>query len=138
MDVLRVLAVLVAALFVLGAPGLPTVLALRLRPLTALAVVTPVSAVLIAASAELGHLLSIPWTVLSPLVLGLVLGGLLWSAGIGRRRSRHTHRAGAAPEPVAHDAAEHRVAAEDAATVTLFSPRATSRPSGSIATDVRE
>ena len=42
MDVLRVLAVLVAALFVLGAPGLPTVLALRLRPLTALAVVTPV------------------------------------------------------------------------------------------------
>ena len=114
MDVLRVLAVLVAALFVLGAPGLPTVLALRLRPLTALAVVTPVSAVLIAASAELGHLLSIPWTVLSPLVLGLVLGGLLWSAGIGRRRSRHTHRAGAAPEPVAHDAAEHRVAAEDA------------------------
>lgn len=114
MDALRVLAVLVAALFVLGAPGLPTVLALRLRPLTALAVVTPVSAVLIAASAELGHLLSIPWTVLSPLVLGLVLGGLLWSAGIGRRRSRHTHRAGAAPEPVAHDAAEHRVAAEDA------------------------
>ena len=114
MDVLRVLAVLVAALFVLGAPGLPTVLALRLRPLTALAVVTPVSAVLIAASAELGHLLSIPWTVLSPLVLGLVLGGLLWSAGIGRRRSRHTHRAGAAPEPVAHDAAEHRVTAEDA------------------------
>ncbi|OFT65900.1 hypothetical protein HMPREF3159_00565 [Brachybacterium sp. HMSC06H03] len=105
MDVLRVLAVLVAALFVLGAPGLPTVLALRLRPLTALAVVTPVSAVLIAASAELGHLLSIPWTVLSPLVLGLVLGGLLWSAGIGRRRSRHTHRVGA-PEPVAHDAAE--------------------------------
>src|SRR5699024_11079701 len=113
-DVLRVLAVLVSALFVLGAPGLPTVLALRLRPLTALAVVTPVSAVLIAASAELGHLLSIPWTVLSPLVLGLVLGGLLWSAGIGRRRSRHTHRAGAAPEPVAHDAAEHRVTAEDA------------------------
>lgn len=113
MDVLRVLAVLVAALFVLGAPGLPTVLALRLRPLTALAVVTPVSAVLIAASAELGHLLSIPWTVLSPLVLGLVLGGLLWSAGIGRRRSRHTHRA-AAPEPVAQDTAEHRVAAEDA------------------------
>lgn len=113
MDVLRVLAVLVAALFVLGAPGLPTVLALRLRPLTALAVVTPVSAVLIAASAELGHLLSIPWTVLSPLVLGLVLGGLLWSAGIGRSRSRHTHRAGA-PEPVAQDSAEHRVAAEDA------------------------
>jgi len=108
-----VLAVLVAALFVLGAPGLPTVLALRLRPLTALAVVTPVSAVLMAASAELGHLLSIPWTVLSPLVLGLVLGGLLWSAGIGRRRSRHTHRAGA-PEPVAQDSAEHRVAAEDA------------------------
>lgn len=101
MDVLRVLAALVAALFVLGAPGLPTVLALRLRPLTALAVVTPVSALLIAAAAELGHLLSIPWTMLSPLVLGLALGGVLWAVGVGRRRTRTgpTHSSRTTPAP---------------------------------------
>ena len=107
MDVLRVLAALVAALFVLGAPGLPTVLALRLRPLTALAVVTPVSAFLIAAAAELGHLLSVPWTVLSPLVLGLALGVLLWALGIGRRRSARsgpTHSSRTTPAPVTSEA----------------------------------
>jgi hypothetical protein len=119
-DVLRVLAALVATLFVLGAPGLPTVLVLRLRPLTALAVVTPVSALLIDAAAELGHLLGIPWTMLSPLVLGLALGGVLWAAGIGRRRSRTapTHSAAHPPHDAAGDrrvrTADDRLDADDA------------------------
>lgn len=86
MDVLRILATLGAALLVLGAPGLPTVLALRLRPLTAVAAATPVSLLLLAVAAEAGHLLGIPWTILSPLVLGLLLGGALWP--LGRRKAR--------------------------------------------------
>lgn len=86
MDVLRILATLGAALLVLGAPGLPTVLALRLRPLTAVAVAAPVSLLLLAVAAEGGHLLGIPWTILSPLVLGLLLGGALWP--LGRHRAR--------------------------------------------------
>ncbi|MBB5830360.1 DUF6541 family protein [Brachybacterium aquaticum] len=118
MDVLSVLAALAAALFVLGAPGLPTVLALRMRPLPAIASVVPLSLALIAATAELGHVLSIPWTVLSPLVLGLVLGAIVW--GIGRiargpqggrrgdlRGSSRTHRSEPGVETVAADDASH-------------------------------
>ncbi|MGO3504119.1 MAG: DUF6541 family protein, partial [Brachybacterium tyrofermentans] len=90
MEVLGVLAALLATLAVLVVPGLPAVLALRLRPLTGVAVLAPVSLLLIAISAELGHQLGIRWTGLSPLVLGLLLGaGLLL---VGRRRA-------AAPAP---------------------------------------
>lgn len=85
MDVLRIIATLGAALLVLGAPGLPTVLALRLRPLTAVAAVVPASLLMITIAAEAGHLLGIPWTVASPLVLGLLLAAALWP--IGRRQA---------------------------------------------------
>ncbi len=93
MDALGVLAALGAAVVVLGGPGLPAVLALRLRPLTALAAVAPISLLLIAIAAELGHLLDVPWTFLSPLLLGLALGAGLWPAGRGRRSSSRTRSA---------------------------------------------
>ncbi|MGO3290803.1 MULTISPECIES: DUF6541 family protein [unclassified Brachybacterium] len=86
MDVLKILATLGAALLVLGAPGLPTVLALRLRPLTAVAAAIPVSLLMVTVAAEAGHVLGIPWMVLSPLVLGLLVGGALWP--LGRRQAR--------------------------------------------------
>lgn len=69
MDILRILATLVAALLVLGAPGLPAVLALRLRPLTAIVATVPFSLLIIAVTAEAGHLLGVPWTLASPLLL---------------------------------------------------------------------
>ncbi|MGP9681514.1 DUF6541 family protein [Brachybacterium sp. AOP3-A1-3] len=97
MEALGVLAALLATLAVLVVPGLPAVLALRLRPLTGVAVLAPVSLLLIAISAELGHQLGIRWTGLSPLVLGLLLGaGLLL---VGRRRA-------AAPAP-SHPSPSH-------------------------------
>ncbi|MGY5765501.1 DUF6541 family protein [Brachybacterium sp. DNPG3] len=82
----------VAALAVLGLPGLPAVLALRLRPLTACAVIAPISLAMIAISAELGRALSIPWSILLALVLGLALGAVvllvrLSARGLSRRRS---------------------------------------------------
>lgn len=79
MTVLAVLAVLIL-------PGLPTVLALRLRPLMAGASVAPLSLTLIAASAELGSLMAIPWNVGTPLVLGLLLGAVLSLPGRRLRR----------------------------------------------------
>ncbi|WP_422115599.1 DUF6541 family protein [Brachybacterium sp. UNK5269] len=89
MDALRVLAALGAGIVVLGGPGLPAVLALRLRPLTGVAAVVPLSLLLLTIAAELGHLLAVRWTFLSPLVLALVLGAVLWPVGRGRRsRSR--------------------------------------------------
>ena len=83
-DVPRVLATLGAAVLVLAAPGLPTVLALRLRGLLAAAVLAPVSLLLVGVAAEAGHLLGVPWTLLSPLVLGAVVGAALWPLGRGR------------------------------------------------------
>ncbi|MGO1409776.1 MAG: DUF6541 family protein, partial [Brachybacterium sp.] len=81
MDILRILATVGAALVVLGAPGLPAVLALRLRPLTAVAAAVPFSLVLTSITAEAGHLLGIPWTIASPLLLGLLVGAALWLPG---------------------------------------------------------
>ena len=75
---LHALAALVAAVLVLTVPGLPAVLMLRLRPLTALVALVPTSLLVIALAAESGHLLSVPWTPLSPLVLALLLGAALW------------------------------------------------------------
>src|SRR5699024_6769395 len=60
------------------APGLPPVLALRLRPLTALVAVVPFSLLAVAVAAEAGHLLGVPWSLASPLLVGLVLGAVLW------------------------------------------------------------
>ena len=69
-----------ATLVVLVVPGLPAVLALRAAvPLTAVAVLAPVSLLLIAISAELGHQLGIRWT--------------------GRPRSCSACCSGAAPAP---------------------------------------
>lgn len=83
-DALAVPATILAALAVLVLPGLPGVLALRLRPLTAAALLAPLSLFLITLAAELGRILSVPWTPLSALVLGLLLGAVLWL--LGRRR----------------------------------------------------
>ncbi|MGO3209585.1 MAG: DUF6541 family protein, partial [Brachybacterium sp.] len=108
MDVLRIIATLGAALLILGAPGLPTVLALRLRPLTAVAAVAPASLLMITIAAEAGHLLGIPWTVASPLVLGLLLGAALWpirrrqalaAATSGDSTSEHDSRDPGLPAP---------------------------------------
>src|SRR5699024_4383628 len=73
------------ALLVLSGPGLPPVLALRLRPLTACVALVPFSLLAIAISAEAGHLLGVPWSIASPLLLGLLLGAVLWLPG--RRRA---------------------------------------------------
>ena len=85
MDTLRILATVGAALLVLSGPGLPPVLALRLRPLTACVALVPFSLLAIAISAEAGHLLGVPWSIASPLLLGLLLGAVLWLPG--RRRA---------------------------------------------------
>ena len=102
MDVLSVLMTLGAAVLVLGAPGLPTVLALRLRPLTTIAATVPTSLVMVAVTAEIGHVLGIPWSFASPLVLGLLVGGVL--AVLARRRARAT--APAAEPATAPDGAD--------------------------------
>jgi hypothetical protein len=75
---LHALAALVAAVLVLAVPGLAAVLMLRLRPLTGLVALVPTSLLVIALAAEAGHLLAVPWTPLSPLVLALLLGAALW------------------------------------------------------------
>lgn len=75
---LATLTAALAALFVLTVPGLPAVLALRLRPLTALVSLVPASLLVITLAAEIGRLLEVPWTILSPLLLGVVLGAALW------------------------------------------------------------
>ncbi|AXK46077.1 DUF6541 family protein [Brachybacterium saurashtrense] len=107
---LHTLAALGAAGLVLSVPGIPLVLALRLRPLTALVAVVPASLLVITLAAEAGHLLSVPWTPLSPLLLAPVLGAALWPL---RRRLG----AGPEPEAVGPDAAH---AAEHAAAVRSF------------------
>ncbi|MGO1198761.1 MAG: DUF6541 family protein [Dermabacteraceae bacterium] len=101
MDILRILATVGAALVVLGAPGLPAVLALRLRPLTAVAAAVPFSLVLLSVTAEAGHLLGIPWTIASPLLLGLLVGAALWLPG--RRRATARMAAGAAADVPSED-----------------------------------
>jgi hypothetical protein len=110
-DVLRILATLGAALLVLGGPGLPTVLALRLRPLTAVVAAVPVSLLLIALTAEAGHLLGIPWTLLSPLVLGLVVGGALWPLGRRRTLAAASEQGAFLEDPAAPGSAAARVLA---------------------------
>ena len=82
---LSTLAAAFAALLVLTLPGLPAVLALRLRPLTALVALVPFSLVVITLAAEAGRLLGVRWTFLSPLLLAAVLGAALWPL---RRRLR--------------------------------------------------
>lgn len=87
MQVWSVLVTALAAAAVLILPGLPVVLALRLRPLLAAASLAPLSLALIAASAELGHAFSIPWNPGTALLLGLLLGAILWLPGRRLRRS---------------------------------------------------
>ncbi|WP_151904657.1 DUF6541 family protein [Brachybacterium ginsengisoli] len=84
MDVLNILATVGSALLALGAPGLPLVLALRLRPLTAAVATVPASLLMIAVAAELGHLIGLHWSIAWPLALGLLAGAALWP--LGRRR----------------------------------------------------
>lgn len=110
MTVLAVLAVLIL-------PGLPTVLALRLRPMMAAASLAPLSLTLIAASAELGSLMGIPWNVGTPLVLGLVLGAVLWLPGRRLRRRREVPADGTSPadEGNREDGADSRTTRADAA-----------------------
>lgn len=119
MDVLRILATLGAAVIVLGGPGLPAVLALRLRWISALAAVAPFSLALIAVAAEVGHRFEIPWTPLSPLLLGVLLGAVLWPLGRRRRAGAHTaDAADTAPSADDHPADDH--AAEDHPAPTRF------------------
>src|SRR5699024_10834325 len=54
----------------------------------------PFSLLIIAVTAEAGHLLGVPWTLASPLLLGLLAGAALWLPG--RRRSSAEASAGAA------------------------------------------
>ncbi|MFQ6484066.1 DUF6541 family protein [Brachybacterium epidermidis] len=81
MGVGPVLATILAVLAVLSVPAAPIVIALRLRPLTAVAFLAPVSMALIAAGAELGHVLRLPWTPATPVLLGVLLGAILWLPG---------------------------------------------------------
>lgn len=101
---LGVLATVLAALVVLGLPGLPTVLALRLRGPAVPAALVPTSLLLVTLAAEAGHLLALPWTILSPLVLGLVAGGALWP--LRRRAAPAAEPDSAAPDAAAPAPAE--------------------------------
>src|SRR5699024_2537320 len=83
-DILRILATVGDALLVLGGPGLPAVLALRLRPLTASVALVPFSLLAIAVSAEVGHPCGIPWRIASPLAPGLPLHARTATAGVER------------------------------------------------------
>lgn len=103
-----VLGALLAALTVLVVPGLPVVLALGLprRPLVMIAAVAPVSLALIGLSAELGHLWSVPWSPLLPLLMGLAAGLIVLPLRMRallvarqRARSRSRHRRTPAAEP---------------------------------------
>ena len=87
MQVWSVLVTVLAAAAVLILPGLPVVLALRLRPLLAAASLAPLSLALIAASAELGHAFSIPWNPGTALLLGLLLQRYACLAGPAKMRS---------------------------------------------------
>ena len=55
----------------------------------------PVSLLLVGVAAEAGHLLGVPWTLLSPLVLGAVVGAALWPLGRGRAPVRRPRARGA-------------------------------------------
>lgn len=93
-------ATLLATLAVLVLPGLPAAFALRLRPTVFAAALAPLSLLPIAVSAELGRALGIPWMIGTALVLGLLLGAIVWP--LGRPRGRHRHTADpdtAAPAP---------------------------------------
>ena len=96
---LHALAALAAAVLVLAVPGLPAVLMLRLRPLTALVALAPASLLVITLAAEAGRLLSVPWTPLSPLLLALLLGAVLWP--LRRRLAAQPGRRDAGPADAA-------------------------------------
>lgn len=113
--VLTVVLAVLAMVAVLVVPGLPTVLALRLRPLTAAAALAPTSLSLIAITAEIGHQARIPWSVLSPVVLGLLLGAAL--IPLGRRLTPHPTAVGTAD-----------AAADDAGLSTDPHPASARRP----------
>lgn len=70
-------AALLSTVAVLVLPGLPAALALRLRPTVFAAALAPLSLLLVSVAAELGSLLGVPWTILSALVLGVLLGAAL-------------------------------------------------------------
>lgn len=86
-------ATLLSTLAVLVLPGLPAALALRLRPTMFAASLAPLSLLLVSVSAELGSLLGVPWTILSALVLGVLLGAVLLPLG-----PRHRGSPAAAPD----------------------------------------
>lgn len=81
-------AAIFAALAVLVLPGLPAALVLRLRPVPFAATLIPLSLLLVTVAAELGHLLGVPWSLLGPLVLGLLLGAVLAAVLIPLRARR--------------------------------------------------
>lgn len=81
MEIWSVTSTALAALAVLTLPGLPITVALRTRPMLQAAVLAPLSLALIAASAELGSLVGVPWNPVTPVALGVLLGGLLWLPG---------------------------------------------------------
>lgn len=101
---LSLLAAVTATILTLTVPAVPVLAglgALRWRNGFLLA---PVSIALIAAAAELGNLLGITWNPLSPLVLGLILGGL----GLALRHLSGP-RPGPGPVPGEPAAARRRV-----------------------------
>ncbi|PWH06433.1 hypothetical protein DEO23_05530 [Brachybacterium endophyticum] len=100
--VLDVAASTAAAALVLAVPGLPTILALRPRPLPALAMLTPVSLVTIALAAPLAHALGLSWSPLIPLVLGLALGVVVALVRRGLGVVRPSLCEGPAPDPSQH------------------------------------
>jgi hypothetical protein len=90
-------AAFLAALLVLVVPGLPLVLALRLRPLTSLAMLAPASVTVVTVSAQAAHLLGVRWSLLVPLLGGLVAGALALALGRMLRGLGARRRAGSSP-----------------------------------------
>ncbi|UEJ84179.1 hypothetical protein Bra3105_07715 [Brachybacterium halotolerans subsp. kimchii] len=97
---LAVIAAFAAALGVLVVPGLPLVVALRPRPLTGAALLAPASLVVVAVSAEGSHALGWAWSLVTPVVVGLIAGALVLAtrripARAGRTTSRGVSSRGA-------------------------------------------
>lgn len=72
-----VAAAVLMAVAVLTVPGVPLALALRLRGAALVGFLAPLSLTIVTIAAEGGRALDIPWTPLSPLVLGLLLGAVV-------------------------------------------------------------
>ncbi|MCG7309425.1 DUF6541 family protein [Brachybacterium sp. ACRRE] len=90
---LAVIAAFAAALGVLVVPGLPLVVALRPRPLTGAALLAPASLVVVAVSAEGSHALGWAWSLVTPVVVGLLAGAfVLATRRIAARAGRTTSR----------------------------------------------